>query len=316
MNAPRISAAVVSYGTREELRSCLAALQHEDCRDVVVVDNASPDGSAEMVSGEFPAVLLIANHSNLGYGAAANQAVKACSEDFVLLLNADTAPTEGALTALSTYLREHPDVAIVGPRLVFPDGALQPSCYPFLTPANVLLVMSGLNGVIGRLPFIAARHLPTSSHLSARRVPWVKGAALGMCKAAFESVGGFDETFFLYGEEHDLCYRLARSGWKTHFTPAATVLHIERASSRGRERMVTEQIYGSLIHFYRLHYSNLRLATLRLVLGMLMSGRIARDLIALARTREQGRRSELTADLGVWRRVLLGRFSHTAAWGP
>jgi GT2 family glycosyltransferase len=316
VTAPEISAAVVSYGTSDQLRSCLSALVREQWRDVIVVDNASPDGSAEMVRADFPQVSLIANDRNRGYGAAANQAVGACSAAYVLLLNADAVPEPGAPAALARYLDEHREAAIVGPRLVNPDGGLQPSCYPFLTPANVLLVMSGLNGVIGRIPPLAARHLPTSSHLSSRRVPWVKGAALAIRTAAFKGVGGFDESFFLYGEEHDLCYRLGHVGWETHFAPVATVVHVERASSRGREAAVTEQIYSSLFHFYRRHYSRTRRIELRAVLGLLMTARIARDVMLLSQARDAARRRELRGNISVWRRVLLGRASTAAIVGP
>ena len=208
--AARFSAAVVSYDTREHLPACLAALEHEGASETLVVDNASPDGSAALVRERFPSVTLIANDTNVGYGAAANQALAACSAEYVLLLNGDAVPEPGTLAALARYLDEHPEAGVVGPLLRYPDGRLQPSCYPFLTPVNVLLVMSGVNGVIGRIPLLRARHLPTSPHRRAGPVPWVKGAALAVRKVAFESVGGFDESFFLYSEEQDLCYRLGR----------------------------------------------------------------------------------------------------------
>jgi GT2 family glycosyltransferase len=309
MTTPRISAVVISYQAREELRACLSALRPEPLAEIVVVDNASRDGSLDLVRSEFPDVRLIANQRNGGYGAAANQGVLGSAADYVLVLNCDTVLQPGAATVLAAYLEGHPRAAIVGPRLLNEDGTLQPSCFPFLTPPNVLLVMSGLNHVIARVPRIADLHLPTSDHLVEGRVPWVKGAALAIRAAAFKSVGGFDESYFLYGEEHDLCYRLERAGWETHFTPAATVTHIERASSRGREAAVSEQIFLSLIRFYRQHYSRGRLLRLRAVLGLLMSARIARDTLRLSRTRDGHRRQELRRSISVWRRVLLGRVS-------
>lgn len=316
MTERRISAVVISYGASEELRSCLAALQSERCEEIVVVDNASPDGSADLVRSEFPEVRLIANDENRGYGAAANQAVVASSTEYVLLLNCDTVPQPGAAAALAEYLDRHPRAAVVGPRLVNEDGSLQPSCFPFLTPRNVLVVMSGLNQVIARLPGLADRNLPASEHLVAGRVPWVKGAALAIRTAAFKCVEGFDESYFLYGEEHDLCYRLARADWETHFTPAATVMHVERASSRGREAAVSEQIFASLIRFYRHHYSRGRLLRLRGVLWLLMSARIARDTLQLSHTRDRLRREELRRSIAVWLRVLLGRLTQAPLLEP
>jgi GT2 family glycosyltransferase len=311
-----MSAVVISYSARAELRSCLAALHSEQPEEIVVVDNASPDGSAELVRTVFPGVRLIANDDNRGYGAAANQGVLACPTEYVLLLNCDTVPQPGALSALAEYLDGHPKAAVVGPRLLNADGTLQPSCFPFLTPRNVLLVMSGLNHVIARVPRLADSHLPTSDHLAEGRVPWVKGAALAFRTTAFKSVGGFDESYFLYGEEHDLCFRLDRAGWETHFTPAATVMHVERASSRGREAAVSEQIFLSLIRFYRHHYSRGRMLRLRAVLGLLMSARIARDALRLPRTRDRLRRQELRQSISVWRRVLFGRFWRAPLLGP
>src|SRR5262249_11954734 len=259
-----------------------------------------------------PQVSLIANDRNRGYGAAANQGLAACSAPYVLLLNADAVPEPGAPAALAAYLDRNSSVGIVGPRLVDPDCRLQPSSYPFLTPANVLLVMSGLNGVIARIPLLAVRHLPTSPHDAARRVPWVKGAALAVRTESFHAVGGFDESFFLYGEEHDLCYRLGRAGWETHFAPVATVVHVERASSRGREVEITEQIYSSLFRFYRHHYSRTRQIELRIVLGVVMAARIVRDALFLSWARDARRRMELRDNIGVWRRILIGRVSDAA----
>jgi len=315
-SASKTTAAVISYGTREQLPACLSALQDEPLPEVILVDNSSPDESAALVRDEFRWVTLIANEVNRGYGAAANQAVAASSSEYVLLLNGDAVPEPGAAAAVEAYLDAHAEVAVVGPALRYPDGTLQPSCFPFLTPLNVLLVMSALNDLIGRVPGLRSRHLPTSAHRTARRVPWVKGAALAIRTAAFDAVGGFDESFFMYSEEQDLSYRLAAAGWETHFAPVATVTHVERASSPGRETAVSEQIFRSLIHFYRLHYSRRRLVGLRLVLAALMSARIVRDSVRLlAGEREASTRRRLRRDVSLWGRVLAGRLAPGAASG-
>ena len=123
-----MAVATVNYNAREHLRASLATVRSEAPSEVVVVDNASSDGSAEMVRDDYPWVVLHTNTTNLGYAAAANQAIASCTADYVLLLNSDTLPQPGALQALSAYLDLHPRVAIVGPRLVNPDGTLQ--CKP------------------------------------------------------------------------------------------------------------------------------------------------------------------------------------------
>jgi GT2 family glycosyltransferase len=310
-----IATAIVSYGTREELRACLSALASEPRHDVIVVDNASPDGSAAMVRAEFPWVQLLENDENRGYGAAANQGFAASAADYLVLLNADVVPQPGALANLVQYLDDHPRAAIAAPRLLNPDGTAQPSCYPFLTPGHVLVVMSGLNSLLSRLFPRAHRHLGTSPQASTGRVSWVKGAALAIRASAFDEVAGFDESFFLYGEEHDLCYRLAQAGWETHFTTGAAMIHVEGASSRGRETVVSEYVFGSLVHFYGKHFSRGRLLRLRLVLAALMAARIIRDTLLLWGARDARKRSELRGSLLVWRRVLLGRLSQTPTTG-
>jgi GT2 family glycosyltransferase len=308
-----ISAAVVNYETRADLRACLSALQGDEWSEIVVVDNASTDGSAAMVEAEFPQAKLIRNEENLGFGAAANQALRTCSSEYVLLLNGDTQPDAGAGGALAAYLAGHPRAAIVGPRLLNVDGTLQPSCFPFLTPWRAALVMSGLNAVVAAVPPLAHRHLPTTPHDRPRIVPWVKGAAVAVRRAAVVGAGGFDERFFMYGEEAELSYRLREIGWETHFAPVASVVHREHASTPGGRAQVQLHVCRGLVRFYRLHYSRRCLAELRLVLGVLMLGRLARDRLVLLRERDPGRRADLDRSIAVWSAILRGRFDDPEA---
>jgi GT2 family glycosyltransferase len=133
-----IAFAIINYNTRDHLRTCLKSIDPH-CQDVLVVDNASNDGSQDMVKQEFPQVRLLANEHNLGYGAAANQAIQACQAPFVLLLNSDTCLQSGAGKKIADYLEENPQAGIVGPRLLNADGSLQISCFPFPTPLNTLV---------------------------------------------------------------------------------------------------------------------------------------------------------------------------------
>jgi len=204
-----IAVAIVNYNTREHLRACLATVQSEAPSETIVIDNASSDGSAEMVRAEYPWVTLHANQTNPGYGAAANQAIASCTAEYVLLLNSDTLLQAGALMALSSYLDLHPRAAIVGPRLVEPDGILQASCYPFPTPLNTFLENSTSAFLLGRLirchiPLLRNSYLRTWPHNAARVVPWLKGGALAIRRTAFDAVGGFDESYFMYFEDADL----------------------------------------------------------------------------------------------------------------
>jgi GT2 family glycosyltransferase len=300
-----IAVAIVNYNTRECLRECLATLQVESPREMVVVDHASSDGSAEMVRAEFPQVVLQAKMTNPGYGAGANEAIGSCRSPYVLLLNSDTLLQPGTLRALSMYLDQHPQAAIVGPRLVNPDGTLRPSCYAFPGPVNMLLESTGFFRLLARVPVLRNSHLRSSPHNRSRVVPWVMGAALAIRREAFEAVVGFDESFFMYNEEVDLCYRLRRSGWQIHFTPAATVVHVEGASTRQQRERMHVHWYVSSMRFYRQHYSRMRCTLLFTMMKAAVLARLVRDTVRLRTTGRTGEHTRLVEDAAHWRRLFL-----------
>lgn len=301
-----IAVAIVNYNTREHLRACLATVQSEAPSEVVVVDNASSDGSAEMVRADYPWVTLHANRTNPGYGAAANQAVARCTAQYILLLNSDTRPQSGTLTALSTYLDRHPRAAIVGPRLENLDGTLQQSCYPFPSPLDTFLDKSTLSRLIHFVPVLRHHYLRTWRHTYSRIVPWVMGAALAIRRDAFQALGGFDESFFMYFEEVDLCYRLRNAGWQVHFSPVTTVVHMGGASTGQRRAAMMVQIFASEVRFYQRHYSKWLLLQFRLVVSTVMLAHIVVDAVRLHWTYDPSPRAHLAEDLGVWRYILSG----------
>jgi N-acetylglucosaminyl-diphospho-decaprenol L-rhamnosyltransferase len=305
--------AIVNYNTCEHLRACLASIQVEQPTEVVVVDNASSDGSAEMVRSEYPWVRLFDNEANLGYGAGANQAVAGCSQEYILLLNADTMLQPGTLSTLSTYLDDHPHAAVVGPRLLDVDGTLQPSCYPFPTPLDTLLANSPGATWVGRLircyvPILRNFDLRTWPHTFARVVPYVKGAALAIRREAFEVVGGFDTSFFMYFEDADLCYRLTAAGWQVHFTPETTVVHVGRASTSQHRAEMNVRLLTSTIQFYQRHASSLHLREVVLIVKGLILARWISGTARLYLTRHPGKRAGITADIAACRSVLFGHW--------
>jgi GT2 family glycosyltransferase len=258
---------IVNYNTRSLLRDCLHSVVQENPAETVVVDNASTDGSAEMAAAEFPAVTFIRLSENIGYGAAANQAVAYSGTDYVLLLNSDTRLKQGTVPALSNYLETNECAAVVGPRLVNPDGSLQTSSFHFPTPIHIFLYLTNLYNFIPHTPVLRKRSLQVLPGSSARRVPWVLGAALAFRRRVFDSASGFDESFFMYFEEVDLCYRLARQGWQVHFAPVTEVIHVGGASTKQCGPEMSGQYFTSLTQFYRKHYSWLRLAELTLMVN-------------------------------------------------
>lgn len=298
-----ISVVIISYNTCEHLRACLETVVRETPAEIIVVDNASQDGSVAMVQSQFPGVTLYTNTDNPGYGAAANQAIARSGSPSILLLNSDTRLLPGALQTLWAYLDQHPQAAIVGPRLLNPDGSLQPSCYPFPTPLHVFLEESTL-GRLGRgIPILKNHYLRIWTHTHDRVVPWLLGAALLIRRSAFLSVGGFEESFFMYSEETDLCYRLRKAGWETHFTPQATIVHFGGASTRQQPYMAV-QYFTSLLNFHRRHSPPLRFQQTIWIMKWIGFARWIRHSVRYALISDPLQRSQIAAEIAEWKLIL------------
>lgn len=295
---------VINYNTCNQLRACLESVVAAQPDEIVVVDNASSDGSAAMVRDCFPQVRLYANSENVGFGTAANQAITNCTAPAILLLNSDTVVTSGAVRALADYLGCHPRAGIVGPRLLSVDGTIQASCFPFPTPFNVFLELSSLSGAVQWLPVVRERYPRTWSYNRPHMVDWVLGAALLIRREAFEAVQGFDERFFMYHEEVDLCYRLQAAGWQTHYTPDASVMHVGGASTSQDRVAMAVHLYTSMFTMYRHHYSFWQLQQLRLVFIIGLAAKMTRDLSRLCYTSDPARQHQLREDVRIWRHVL------------
>lgn len=306
-----IAVVIINYNTCQELQACLGSIKPEEAGEVVVVDNNSSDGSVEMVRSKYPWVMLHANRTNLGYGAGANQAIAGCTTQYVLLLNSDTRLQPGALEALSRYLDQHPEAAIVGPRLVNSDGTLQASCYPFPGPLDTYLENSTCAIFFGRLirryvPGIRRLYWRTWSHDSARIVPWVKGASLAIRREAFDAVGGFDESFFMYFEDADLCCRLKKAGWEIHFAPVTTIVHVGGASTEQVRADMAVQLLHSTRLFYQRHRSRFSIGITTLILKGLMLAKWIGGTLRLPFTRDAQRRSAIEHTIAASKSVLLG----------
>jgi GT2 family glycosyltransferase len=302
----RTAVSIVSWNTRDLLRRCLESVLAERPAAVVVVDNGSTDGSAEMVRTAFPAVRLEIRPDNPGYGTAANDAIAACRAEHVLLLNGDTEVRPGCLGALGRALDAHPEAGVVGPRVLNPDGSLQRSCFAFPGPFVPLIKRQPLASLTGWDPRFQAHYIGNWDHETARPVPWVLGAALAIRRAAFDAVGGFDAEFPMYFEEVDLCYRLRAAGWEVRFTPEAEVVHVGGASTRQRRAEMIAQLTLSAMAFHRRHRRGPMLA---LALGterLQTYGRLVRDGIRYSLT-TAAERERLAQNLAAWRRVLASR---------
>jgi GT2 family glycosyltransferase len=231
--SPRIAVAVVSWNTRDLLAACLRSLAEDDERglaEVWVVDNGSRDGSRELVRRRFPWASLVEPGENLGFGRAVNVVAERTASDWIAAANADVELLPGALEALLATGEADPKVAAVAPRLLLPDGSTQHSVHPFPTVPLALLFNLGLARLSRRLGDRLCLERSWDPE-RARAVPWALGALLLLRRSAFEQVGGFPEGHWMYAEDLDLGWRLARAGWSTRYEPGARVRHAESAAA-------------------------------------------------------------------------------------
>ena len=243
-----LSIIVVNWNTRDLLANCLQSIYdtvHDLTFEVIVVDNASTDGSADMVRERFPQVRLIENAENVGFAKANNQGIKRSSGRYIVLLNSDTVVRSKAIAHLTTFLDTHPDAGACGPLLLNPNDTLQPSCYPFLTAGREFWRLIFLDRVI-RIGSYPMNHWDTKSP---HNVEVVSGACLALRREALNHVGLLDERYFMYSEEMDLCYRLHQEGWRIYWVPQAHVMHYGGQSTRQMAHEMYLQLYRSKAQF-------------------------------------------------------------------
>ena len=303
-----IAVCIINYNTRDLLRECLHSVRSENADELVVVDSASTDGSVEMLAVEFPSIPVIVLEKNVGFGAASNRGIEHCHSEHILLLNADTRMKPGALQSLNNYLAIHEQAAIVGPRILNPDGTLQTSCFHYPTPFHIFLYASGLYQLIPQLPILKKRTLQKMSRQSPLPVPWILGAALTFRRDQIQLLGGFDERFFMYFEEVDLCYRLSSEGRQIHFLPEAEIIHVGGASTAHLQSWSYFQFFVSLADFYRKHYSRAQLTELVFVVKVIALFKLVRDLLLMQLTRDTKAQSVLVLNLDIHRNLLFGHW--------
>ena len=245
----RVAAVVVNFESGTALTECLRTLVSESPAEVVVVDNGSSDGSVAPVRRDFPAVEVVVPGRNLGYGAAANRGAAATTAELILVCNPDLSVHPGALAALVAVLDQQPDVAVTGPLIRTPTGDRYPSARRFPS-----LIDAGGHALLGL--FVPDNRFTRNYQRSdmatgntPQRADWVSGSCFLVRRSAFEAVGGFDEAYFMYAEDADLCWRLAGAGWSTAYVPTAEVLHVQGVSTNHHPyRMIVEH-HRSLLRF-------------------------------------------------------------------
>lgn len=282
----RLSVIVVSWNTLVLLRHCLETLQQDIAgidSEVFVVDNASADGSAQMVASEFPQVTLIANQENYGFARANNQALGSASGRNIMLLNPDTEVQPGAINALLNFLETHPRAGVVAPQLLNSDGSIQRSCRQFPTFLGMLYELLGLSKLFPANTRFRQYKMLDWNHDDERQVDQPEGACLLLRREVIEQVGNLDEGFFMLFEEVDWCYRIKQAGWEIWFTPAARIIHhYGQSIKQVKARMIISSHRG-LYRFWQKHYRKGRWYLDGIAYGGLMTLAYVRIFAYLAR---------------------------------
>lgn len=254
-----LSIVIVNWNTREYLLGALGSIYANPPPfpfEVVVVDNASQDGSAEAVRERYPRARLLANADNAGYARGNNQGLAEARGRYVLLLNPDVVVPAGALETAGRCAESAPDVAAVAVRLANPDGSVQPSVRGFPTPAALLWEITGLSRIFPRSRRLGAYRMAWFGYDREADVDQPMGTFLLITREALADVGPLDERFPIFFNEVDWCYRARRRGWRIRFTPQATVTHFGGGSTRQVSADMAWESRRGLLGFYRKHYAS------------------------------------------------------------
>ena len=288
-----LSIVIVSWNVRDLLRSCLQSIVAEAHSgpgggalcigdrtvEILVIDNASTDGSAEMVRRQFLQTHLIANKENRGFTAANNQGLGRSQGRFLLLLNPDTEIVGDALLTMLRYMEANPKVGALGPKLVKPDGSIQSSRRRFPTFATALVESTVMQEWWQNNRVLRRYYMADTPDNAIQGVDWVVGACLLVRRQAYEQVGGLDEGYFMYSEELDWCRRIKAAGWEIAYLPTAAVIHHEGKSS---EQVVpARHIYfqSSKVRYFRKHHGAFQAEVLRWFLLITYVYQMAREAL-------------------------------------
>ena len=255
-----MSIVLVCWNNKAYLDPCLKSLYEGGLKstfDVVVADNGSTDGSQQMLAEKYPEVKIIQNEGNVGLGKASNQGIEATNGRYVLLLNNDTIVNGPALDMLVEFLAAQPEAGAVAGKLLNPDGSFQSGYAPFSTLLEEFLIATH----IGELLWSGYPSHGDSNEIKA--TGWLSSACLLVRRSALDKIGLLDESYFIYGDEADLQYRLNKAGWKVYFLPSSTIIHFGgRSMDRWKRR---KMVYRGKMMFYKKNYGFLSTLLLRIL---------------------------------------------------
>jgi GT2 family glycosyltransferase len=265
---PDLSIVIVTWNVRDLLRDCLHSIQ-ESCGgpdlDVIVIDSASTDDTAQMIRREFPAVRLIEPGANIGFSKGNNLGIEASTGRYLLILNPDTRVRGQALGELVSYLDTHPEVGVIGPQLLNPDGTIQSSSRRFPTLWTGIFESTWLQPIAPRC-VLRRYYMLDFQDDETVQADWVSGAAFVVRREAIEQVGGFDESFFMYSEEIDWQKRIKEAGWQVVYYPQAQVLHYGGKASEQVAAQRHIHFQTSKVQYFHKHHGPLAGTFMRLYL--------------------------------------------------
>jgi GT2 family glycosyltransferase len=316
-----VSIIVVAWNVKELLGKCLQSVyEHTQgiTFEVIYVDNASADGSVDMVRSDFPEVRIIENPENRGFIKANNQAIELAQGRYVLLLNSDTVLLENTITKTVQFADAHPQAAVVGCRVLNPDLTLQQSCFRFYSTLNMLLDLTYLSRLFPTNRFFGRKIYGGWDYNSVREVDVVVGCFSLVRMAAIQQVGVMDERFFVYGDDIDWCRRFVKSGWKVMFTPVGRIIHYGGQTTKKEPNRFALQLHGAVLINVKTHYHWLTFLICRMLTACYFLERIPYWLVKAASQRD-GKEKALSAArtcwlgcwyaLSDWTRLLINRES-------
>jgi GT2 family glycosyltransferase len=271
-----MSIVIVNWNTGTLLQKCVQSILENQCDlnlEIIVIDNASSDDSMSGTS-EFPEIVTVFNNANVGFAKANNQGFRIAGGRFILMLNPDTVVRPNALGRMLRFMDANPKVGALGPRLLNPDGSLQPSCSYFPSLTNLLIESLALNRAFSTCKFFARPLMTAWTHDVTQPVDQPSGACLLLRRSALQEVGVLDDRFFVYLEEVDLCYRLKRAGWSIYFLAEAEIIHYGGQSSLRNLDVRIVQRYRSLLRYYAKHFSAKQVVLARVLVMIQMLLRI------------------------------------------
>lgn len=254
-----LSVIIVNYNVKEFLQNLLHSLHKAApniSHEIIVVDNASDDGSVEFIREKFPSVKLIVNQNNLGFSKANNTALKLAQGNYILLINPDAIVSEDTITKMIAFLKEHDDAGLAGCKILNPDGSLQLACRrSFPGPWTSFCKVTGLSSLFPKSKLFAKYNLTYLDENSTCEVDAISGSFMMMKREVYEKVGGFDEQFFMYGEDLDLCYRVQQNGYKVYYYPGTQIIHYKGESTKRSSLDETKYFYDAMHLFVKKHLS-------------------------------------------------------------